>query len=154
MSAQKQPPNGGARGPSTPPGPTASRGHSIQTTKSDGGIFARWTATETSSGKTVSAPFESASILVLILLLALLGDEIDDADDLWDTPTAERPEVALSQTDDGWWVARNTQLGVTTQGRTRRQALDNLDEAERGAEAARASDSAAPEPDAPWFESA
>lgn len=39
------------------------------------------------------------------------------------------PEITLSQADDGWWVARDTESGVTSQGETRTDALDNLDEA-------------------------
>lgn len=35
--------------------------------------------------------------------------------------------------DDGWWVARDTVAGVTSQGRTRQDALKNLDEAVAGA---------------------
>lgn len=34
--------------------------------------------------------------------------------------------------DDGWWVARDTVAGVTSQGRTRYSALENLDEAVSG----------------------
>lgn len=31
--------------------------------------------------------------------------------------------------DDGWWVATDIPTGVTSQGRTRQDALSNLDEA-------------------------
>lgn len=41
------------------------------------------------------------------------------------------PKITLSQ-DDGWWVATHVPTGVTSQGRTRKTALDNLDEAVAG----------------------
>ena len=37
--------------------------------------------------------------------------------------------IRLSEEDDGWWVARDEEAGVTTQGSTRSAALENLDEA-------------------------
>lgn len=48
-------------------------------------------------------------------------------------------EIRLWQ-DDDWWVARDVETGVTTQGETREAALQNLDdtvelyEGERGRE--------------------
>lgn len=42
-------------------------------------------------------------------------------------------EPTITLTDDGeWWVARDTETGVTSQGRTRQEALHNLDEALAG----------------------
>lgn len=42
-------------------------------------------------------------------------------------------EPTITLTDEGeWWVARDTETGVTSQGRTRHEALDNLDEALAG----------------------
>lgn len=42
-------------------------------------------------------------------------------------------EPTITLTDDGdWWVARDTETGVTSQGRTREEALANLDEALAG----------------------
>jgi predicted RNase H-like HicB family nuclease len=41
---------------------------------------------------------------------------------------------------------------VASQGPTRQEALRNLDEAIEVTEEARADDTSAPEPDAPWFE--
>lgn len=42
-------------------------------------------------------------------------------------------EPTITLTDDGdWWVARDTETGVTSQGRTREAALENLDEALAG----------------------
>jgi predicted RNase H-like HicB family nuclease len=37
--------------------------------------------------------------------------------------------ITLTQADDGWWVARDEATGVASQGETRKDALDNLDEA-------------------------
>jgi len=42
-------------------------------------------------------------------------------------------EPTITLTDDGeWWIARDVKTGVTSQGRTRTEALDNLDEALAG----------------------
>ncbi|WP_435194050.1 type II toxin-antitoxin system HicB family antitoxin [Natronomonas sp. EA1] len=38
--------------------------------------------------------------------------------------------------DDGWWVATDLATGVASQGRTREDALENLDEAVDGYEGA------------------
>ncbi|MEZ3114532.1 type II toxin-antitoxin system HicB family antitoxin [Halobaculum sp. MBLA0147] len=39
-------------------------------------------------------------------------------------------DPTITLTDEGdWWVARDTETGVTSQGETRTEALDNLDEA-------------------------
>jgi predicted RNase H-like HicB family nuclease len=38
------------------------------------------------------------------------------------------PATILTK-DDGWWIAKDTETGVSSQGRTREHALDNLDEA-------------------------
>lgn len=43
-------------------------------------------------------------------------------------PTGVDPAITLTK-DDGWWIAKDTETGVSSQGRTRAQALDNLDEA-------------------------
>ena len=37
--------------------------------------------------------------------------------------------ITLTEEDDGWWVARDEATGVASQGETRQDALDNLDEA-------------------------
>ncbi|MDB9234930.1 type II toxin-antitoxin system HicB family antitoxin [Halorubrum ezzemoulense] len=37
--------------------------------------------------------------------------------------------ITLTQADDGWWVARDEATGVASQGETRQDALENLDEA-------------------------
>ena len=59
--------------------------------------------------------------------------------------------ITLSEEDDGWWVAVDEESGVASQGATRSDALDNLDEAVQLTKEARDDDTAAPEPDAPWF---
>ncbi|MDZ7850735.1 MAG: type II toxin-antitoxin system HicB family antitoxin [Halodesulfurarchaeum sp.] len=42
-------------------------------------------------------------------------------------------EPTITLTDEGeWWIARDTETGVVSQGRTRTSALDNLDEALAG----------------------
>jgi predicted RNase H-like HicB family nuclease len=62
-------------------------------------------------------------------------------------------EIRLVEEDDGWWSAVDEETGVASQGPTRREALDNLDEAVELTAEAEADDTAAPEPDAPWFDS-
>lgn len=42
-------------------------------------------------------------------------------------------EPTITLTDRGeWWIAEDTETGVTSQGRTREAALENLDEALAG----------------------
>ena len=38
-------------------------------------------------------------------------------------------EIRLTEAEDGWWVARDVEAEVTSQGETREEALENLDEA-------------------------
>jgi predicted RNase H-like HicB family nuclease len=61
-------------------------------------------------------------------------------------------EIRLIEEDDGGWSAIDDETGVASQGETRREALDNLDEAVELTKEAREADTDAPEPDAPWFE--
>lgn len=61
-------------------------------------------------------------------------------------------EIRLIEESDGWWSAIDEDTGVSSQGSTRREALENLDEALAATDAARAADGDAPEPDAPWFD--
>ena len=45
--------------------------------------------------------------------------------------SAEQRRITLTE-EDGWWVAKDESVGehgVASQGRTRKEALDNLDEA-------------------------
>lgn len=51
-----------------------------------------------------------------------------------DTTRAEE-RITLTKEDE-WWVATDEQTGVTSQGRTRELALENLDEAVAGCEGA------------------
>lgn len=60
--------------------------------------------------------------------------------------------ITLSENDDGWWTAVDEETGVASQGATRGEALDNLDEAVALTQEALDDDTPAPEPDAPWFE--
>lgn len=41
------------------------------------------------------------------------------------------PTITLTH-DDGWWVAEDTATGVVSQGETKTEALDNLEEALEG----------------------
>lgn len=42
-------------------------------------------------------------------------------------------EPTITLTEDGeWWIAKDTETGVTSQGETRTEALENLDEALAG----------------------
>jgi predicted RNase H-like HicB family nuclease len=61
-------------------------------------------------------------------------------------------EIRLVEEDDGWWTAVDETVGVASQGSTRGEALENLDEAVELTEEARGDDTQAPKPDAPWFE--
>jgi len=38
-------------------------------------------------------------------------------------------EIRLVENDDGWWTSIDEETGVASQGKTRDEALDNLDEA-------------------------
>lgn len=38
-------------------------------------------------------------------------------------------EIRLTEDEEGWWVARDVDAEVTSQGETREEALENLDEA-------------------------
>jgi predicted RNase H-like HicB family nuclease len=62
-------------------------------------------------------------------------------------------EIRLVEEDDGWWSAIDEETGVVSQRPTRREALDNLDEVVELTAEAEAEDTAALEPDAPWFDS-
>ena len=62
-------------------------------------------------------------------------------------------EIRLIEADDGWWSAIDEEAGVASQGPTQQVALENLEEATELTAEARNSETAAPEPDAPWFDS-
>lgn len=61
-------------------------------------------------------------------------------------------EIRLIEEDDGWWSAIDEGAGVASQGPTREEALENLDEAVTVTEEAENEDTPAPEPDVPWFD--
>jgi predicted RNase H-like HicB family nuclease len=61
-------------------------------------------------------------------------------------------EIRLIEEDDGWWSAIDEETSVASQGATRREALENLDEAVALTKEAEQSDTESPEPDAPWFD--
>jgi predicted RNase H-like HicB family nuclease len=51
----------------------------------------------------------------------------------YDSPKRSGLEPTITLTDEGeWWVAKDTETGVTPQGRTRHEALENLDGAVEG----------------------
>ena len=62
-------------------------------------------------------------------------------------------EIRLIEEDDGWWSAIDEQTGIASQGETRTEALENLDEAVTLTTEAQNDETPASEPDAPWFES-
>lgn len=62
-------------------------------------------------------------------------------------------EIRLVEEDDGGWSAIDVETDVASQGETRQEALENLDEAVELTIEAREELSDAPEPDAPWFDS-
>jgi len=61
-------------------------------------------------------------------------------------------EIRLVEEEDGGWSAIDDETGIASQGETRREALDNLDEAVELTKEAREADTNAPEPDAPWYD--
>ena len=61
-------------------------------------------------------------------------------------------EIRLIEEEEGGWSAIDEETGVASQGETRREALENLDEAVELTLEARAEDTDAPTPDAPWFD--
>lgn len=61
--------------------------------------------------------------------------------------------ITLERADDGWWVASDPETNTASQGPTREEALDNLDEALEGVASVLEEDADAPVPDAPWFDS-
>jgi predicted RNase H-like HicB family nuclease len=62
-------------------------------------------------------------------------------------------EIRLIEEDDDGWSAIDVETDVASQGETRQEALENLDEAVELTLEAREEVSDAPEPDAPWFDS-
>ena len=60
-------------------------------------------------------------------------------------------EIRLIEEDNGGWSAIDVETDVASQGETRQEALENLDEAVELTVEAREDISDALEPDAPWF---
>ena len=60
-------------------------------------------------------------------------------------------EIRLIEEDDEWWSAIDEEARVASQGPTRQEPLENLDEATELTVEARSDETAALEPDAPWF---
>lgn len=56
------------------------------------------------------------------------------------------------ESDDGWRSAVDEETGVASQGPTRAEALETLDEAVELTKEVGDDETPAPEPDAPWFE--
>lgn len=54
--------------------------------------------------------------------------------------------------EDDWWVAKDERVGIASQGKTKKEALENLEEAVELAKESIEDDTPAPKPDAPWFE--
>ena len=66
-------------------------------------------------------------------------------------PTTTPKSIKLTK-EDGWWVALDEESGIASQGKTREEALNNLDEAVKATKEVQSETSSPPEPDAPWFE--
>ena len=45
------------------------------------------------------------------------------------TMSKQEPKITLTENEDGWWTARNVKVGVSSQGPTKQEALENLEEA-------------------------
>ena len=65
--------------------------------------------------------------------------------------TEVKRRIMLTQEDVGW-VARDEEVGVTSQGETRQEALENLDEAVELTQEVRDEMDDAAEPSVPWFD--
>lgn len=44
------------------------------------------------------------------------------------TGSGREPTITLTQNEDGWWTARDLEHEISTQGETRSEALNNLDD--------------------------
>lgn len=65
--------------------------------------------------------------------------------------TEVKRKITLTQEGE-WWVAKDEEVGVTSQGETRQEALENLDEAVELTQEVREEMEDAPEPSVPWFD--
>ncbi len=64
--------------------------------------------------------------------------------------TAIPEKIQLTYEDD-MWVARDPESGIASQGETRQEALENLDEAVELTRETQQQENSASTPDAPWF---
>jgi predicted RNase H-like HicB family nuclease len=68
------------------------------------------------------------------------------------TMSKQEPTITLTENEDGWWTARNVKVGVSSQGETKQEALENLGEAVELTQEVRDEMDDAPEPSVPWFD--
>jgi len=64
-----------------------------------------------------------------------------------------RRKITLTEDGEtGWWTAVDEETGVASQGETRHDALENLDEAVELTQEVEEDMEDAPEPSVPWFD--
>ncbi len=69
------------------------------------------------------------------------------------TEAEVRRKITLTQDDEtDWWTAVDEETGVASQGETRHEALENLDEAVELTQEVEEEMEDAPEPSVPWFD--
>ncbi len=69
------------------------------------------------------------------------------------TETEVRRKITLTEDEEtGWWTAVDEETGVASQGETRHDALENLDEAVELTREVEEEMDDAPEPSVPWFD--
>lgn len=69
------------------------------------------------------------------------------------TETEDRRKITLTEDEEtGWWTAVDEETGVASQGETREEALENLDEAVELTQEVEEEMEDAPEPSVPWFD--
>ena len=69
------------------------------------------------------------------------------------TEAEVRRKITLTEDEEtGWWTAVDEETGVASQGETRHEALENLDEAVELTQEVEEEMEDAPEPSVPWFD--
>ena len=69
------------------------------------------------------------------------------------TEAEVRRKITLTQDNEtDWWTAVDEETGVASQGPTRQEALENLDEAVELTQDVEEEMDDAPEPSVPWFD--
>jgi len=64
-----------------------------------------------------------------------------------------RRKITLTEDEEtGWWTSVDEETGVASQGETRHDALENLDEAVELTQEVEEEMEDAPEPSVPWFD--